>query len=176
MKNFQQNLLIILALGLCALCVWQWYGQALQRERIESLNHVLFEKDKAIEGYTNSLATLSRQIAEMDSHLTELRASAKTNEQLIVSQKRQISRLGLENDMLTNQIAQYTNAVSTLESKLKDAYAGIEKQNTAIKELTTQRDEFVQKLNASVKDRNDIVAKYNDLVKQMKKQQGGAPP
>jgi hypothetical protein len=54
-----------------------------------------------------------------------------------------------------------------LEAKLKDAYAGIEKQNEAITNLVTQRADFVQKLNDSVKDRNDIVAKYNDLIKKI---------
>ena len=33
MKNFQQNLLIVLALGLCGLCVYQWYGQTAAAER-----------------------------------------------------------------------------------------------------------------------------------------------
>jgi len=59
--------------------------------------------------------------------------------------------------------------VDKLEARLKDAYDGIRKQNDAIKQLTTQRDEFVQKLNDSIKDRNDIVTKYNDLVKSMEK-------
>jgi hypothetical protein len=55
---------------------------------------------------------------------------------------------------------------------LKDAYADIGKQNETITNLVVQRDEFVQKYNGSVKDRNDIVAKYNDLVSQVQKQQG----
>ena len=32
MKNFQQNLLILLALRLCGLCAWQWYAQTVQRD------------------------------------------------------------------------------------------------------------------------------------------------
>ncbi len=173
MKNFQQNMLIVLALGLCALCAWQWYGQTLQRDRIESLNQHLYERDKDIQGYTNSIATMNQQIAEMDSRLTQLRATAQASEQLVVNQKRDLSRLGLENEMLTNQVAQYTNALSKLEGKLNEAYDGIKKQNAAIKELTAQRDDFVQKLNDSIKGRNDIVNKYNDLAKQFEKLQSG---
>ncbi|MGB7768340.1 MAG: hypothetical protein WBN22_05735 [Verrucomicrobiia bacterium] len=173
MKNFQQNLLIVLALGLCALCAWQWYGQTLQRDRIESLNQRLYEKDKAIQGYTNSIATMNQQIAEMDSRLTKLRESARASEQLVISQKRDLSRLGLENEILTNQVAQYTNAVSMLEGKLNEAYDGIKKQNAAIKELTAQRDEFVRKWNDSIQERNDIVNKYNNLAKQFEKLQSG---
>jgi hypothetical protein len=61
--------------------------------------------------------------------------------------------------------------VNTLESRLKDAYADIGQQNTAITNLVNQRDDFVKKYNDSVKDRNDVVAKYNDLVNQVQKQQ-----
>ena len=64
--------------------------------------------------------------------------------------------------------------MDTLESKLKEAYAGIDKQNEAITNLVAQRNDFVKKYNDEVKDRNDIVAKYNELVKQI--QSGGKPP
>jgi len=34
MKNLQQNLLILLAMALCGLCVYQWHVQTLQRDEI----------------------------------------------------------------------------------------------------------------------------------------------
>jgi chromosome segregation ATPase len=172
MKNFHQNLLIVLALGLCALCLYQWYDQTLERNHIEKLNQLLAEKSTAIQGYTNSLATMNDEIAQMDSSLTEFKQTAKADTETILGQKRDFNRLQLTSEVLTNQIAEYTNAVATLEVKLKDAYDGIKKQNAAMQELTAQRDDFVQKLNDSVKDRNDIVNKYNELVKQVEKQSG----
>ena len=87
-----------------------------------------------------------------------------------------LTPLQLTCEVLTNQIAEYTNAVGTLETKLKDAHDGIKKQNAAIQELTTQRDDFVQKLNDSLKERNDIVNQYNELVKQIEKQSGSGNP
>lgn len=173
MKNFHQNLLIVLALGLCVLCLYQWYDQTQERNRIEQINQLLTEKSTAIESYTNSIATMNSEIARMDASLTEIKAKAKADDETIASQKRDLNQLQITSEVLTNQITQYSNAVDTLETKLKDAYAGIQKQNTAIQELTTQRDEFVQKLNDSIKDRNTIVNKYNDLVKQVLKQQSG---
>jgi chromosome segregation ATPase len=172
MKNFHQNLLIVLALSLCGLCVWQWYGQTLQRGRIEKLNQLLGEKSIAIQGYTNSIATLNHQIAQMDGRITELKTAAATNEQVSLAQKREISRLQLTTEILTNQIAQYTNAVTTLETKLQALSDGVKKQNAAIAELAGQRDDFIQKLNDSVRERNAIVEKYNDLVKQVDKAAG----
>jgi chromosome segregation ATPase len=171
MKSFQQNLLIVVALSLCGLCVFQWYGQTLQRKGIQKLEQTVYEKSAAIQGYTNSIRTMDRQIAQMDARMTELKAEAKTNADLVIAQKRELNRLEATADGLTNQITEYKRAVGTLEGKLKEAYGGIQKQNDSIKELVAQRDEFVKKFNDSVKERNEIVNKYNDLVSQMQKLQ-----
>ena len=173
MKNFQQNLLILLALSLCGLCVYQWYDQTIQRNRIIALNQMVYEKTAAIQGYTNSIAGMDHQIAQMSSELSELRSAAKTNEQVIIFQKGEINKLQLTAEGLTNQISEYKQAVGGLKTKLKEAYAGIQKQNDSIHELVAQRDEFVKKFNDSVKERNDIVTKYNDLAAQVEKLRGG---
>jgi chromosome segregation ATPase len=174
MKHFQVNLLIVLALSLCGLCAWQWYEQTVQRDEIQTLNRMVYEKDTAIQGYTNSVAALNRQVDQMDARLTEIKAAATTNEQLVISQRAEIAQLRFVNENATNEIAQYQAGVTALEAKLKDAYAGIEKQNEALTNLVAQRDDLVQKYNDEVKDRNDIVAKYNDLAKQFEKLQSGS--
>jgi chromosome segregation ATPase len=174
MKNFHVNLLLVLAFALCGLCAFQWYVQTIQRNEITTLNGMAYDKNITIRDATNSIAVLTRQLDQMDARLAELKAAAATNEQLVVSQKVELARLQFSNLNLTNEIVQYKTAVDTLDSKLKDAYAGLEKQNDALTNLVAQRDEFVKKYNDEVKDRNDIVAKYNDLAKQMEKLQGGS--
>jgi chromosome segregation ATPase len=174
MKNFQVNLFILLALGLCGLCARQWYEQTVQRGEIETLNRMVYDRNAAIQGDTNSIATLNHQVNQMDARITEIKAAATTNEQLVISQKAEIAQLQFANDNATNEIAQYKAAVDALESKLKETYAGVDKQNEAITNLIAQRDDLVQKYNDEVKDRNDIVAKYNDLAKQVEKQQKGS--
>ncbi len=173
MKNFQQNLLIVLALALCCLCAYQWYGQTLQRNEMQGLNQLIYEKSAAIQGYTNSIKTMDRQIAEMDGRIIELKGTVKTNDQLMLSQKREFNKLEATAEGLTNEITQYKQVVETLNAKLKEAYEGVKKQNEAIKELVAQRDQIVQKLNDSVKDRNDVVSKYNELVTRVEKLQAG---
>ncbi|MDB6111959.1 MAG: hypothetical protein JWR69_3709 [Pedosphaera sp.] len=176
MKNLHQNLLIALAFGLCALCAWQWYGQTVQHTRIESLNQLIYEKSAAIQDYTNSIKTMDRQIAQMDGHLAGLKETIKTNDLLVLNQKRELTKLELTNEALANQNTEYKNGVATLEAKLKEAYDGVTKQNESIKELVTQRDEFVRKFNDSVKERNNLVSKYNELVQRVEKLQGTKPP
>jgi len=174
MKNFQVNLFIVLAICLCGLCAWQWYEQTIQRTTIQSLNRMVYDRNASIQGYTNSIATLNHQVNQMDASLTELKAEAATNQQLIISQKAEITQLQFTNETFTSEIVQYKAGVEALEAKLKEAYAGIDKQNVAISNLIAQRNDFVQKYNDEVKDRNDVVAKYNDLVKQVEKQQGNS--
>jgi len=171
MKNFQQNLLVILAIALCGLCAWQWYEQTIQRNEIQTLNQMVYDRNAAIQNDTNSIANLNFQINQLDANLTEIKAEGATNAQLVILQKAQIVQLQFQIENFTNEIAQYKSAVDTLETKLKDAYDGIGKQNETISNLVVQRDDLVKKYNDQVKDRNDIVAKYNDLVKQL--QNGG---
>jgi chromosome segregation ATPase len=171
MKNFQVNLFIVLAIGLCSLSVWQWYEQTVQRTEIQTLNRIVYDRNAAIQGYTNSIATLNHQVNQMDTRITEIKAVVATNEQLVTSQKAEIVQLQFANENATNEIAQYKAAVDALEAKLKEAYAGIDEQNGAISNLVAQRNDLVQKYNDEVKDRNDVVAKYNELVKQV--QSGG---
>ena len=171
MKNFHQNLLIGLAMCLCALCLYQWYSQTQQRKEIEFADQLLYEKMAAIQGYTNSISSMDKQIAQMDASIAQLKDTIKSNEAVQLDQRREISKLSSANEILTNQVAQYIKAQETLEGRLKEAYDGIKKQNGALKELTAQRDEFVQKFNDSIKERNEIVNKYNDLVKSIEKQQ-----
>lgn len=173
MKNFQINLFIVLALGLCGLCVFQWYGQTVQRREIITLNSMVSERNVTIENATNSVATLTQQVGQMDARLTEIKTELATNVQLITSQKIQIEQLQFTGANLTNEITQYQTAVDALTAKLKDAYADLEKQNSAITNLISQRDEFVKKFNDSVKDRNDVVTKYNALAAQVAKLQSG---
>jgi chromosome segregation ATPase len=171
MKNLHQNLLIVFALGLCGLCAFQWYGQTVQRTHIESLNQTLYEKAAAIQGLTNSMASLNAQITQMDARISELRQTVRTSEEASLTQKREITKLHYENSSLTNEMVEYKAALEKIETKLKEAYDGIKKQNDAVKELVAQRDEYVEKYNDSVKERNEIVNKYNDLVKQVEKLQ-----
>ena len=165
MRTLQQNLLVVVALALCALCVYQWYAQTLQRNELQKLEQMVSEKSAAIQGYTNSIAGLDRQVALMDARLTAIKAEAKTNADLVLLQKRELHGLQATAAGLTNEITGYKAAIESLETRLKTAYEGIQKQNEAVKDLVAQRDELVKKFNDSVKDRNEVVNRYNDLVK-----------
>jgi len=174
MKNLQQNLLIALALALCGLCAWQWYVQTVLRNHIDALDQSIFKQSTEIQGYTNSIKTMDTEIAGLQARVAELKKQAQSNDQVILAQKRDLLRLQVSSDSLSNEIAQYQSVTNLLESKLNEAYDGIRKQNDAIALLAAQRDEFIGKYTNSVKDRNDLVEKYNELAERVKKLQEAA--
>ena len=174
MKNFQQNLLIGIGLALCGLCAWQWYVQTVLRNHIEVLDQSIFKQSVEIQGYTNSIKTMDGEITELQTHIGELKKEGATNNQLVLEQKRDLLRLRLSAESLSNQIVQYQEATNVLERKLAEAYDGIKKQTDALSQLAAQRDEFIGKYTNSVKERNDLVEKYNALVERVKKMQEAA--
>jgi len=169
MKNPLQSLLMLLALGLCALCSWQWYGQVQQRKEMTKVAQANYDQSVAIQGYTNSINTMDKQIAQMDARITELKDTIKTNNV-------EISGLREEGIRLTTTVGQYSNTVEALNGQIKIANESIIRQNEALKGLVTERDEYVARLNETIKDRNDVVVKYNELVKKLEQLQEALQP
>ena len=54
---------------------------------------MVYDRDASIQNYTNSIATLNHEVIQMDASLTELKAAAATNGQVIISQKAEITQL-----------------------------------------------------------------------------------
>jgi chromosome segregation ATPase len=171
MKNFLQNLLIVLALGLCGLCAWQWYLQTRLHLQGEALQQTVFNQAAAIQGYTNSIKNMDAEIAGLSARINELKQAAMTNEQLALEQKREIIRLRSSSELMSNQIVQYKDVVDKMEAKFKEASEGILKQNDAIKRLAAERDDAIHKYNDSIKERNALAEKYNGLVDRFTKLQ-----
>ena len=175
MKNLQQNLLIVLALGLCGLCAWQWYFQTVQRDRIDKLDQMIYKQSAEIQGYTNSIAGMDAEIAGQQERINELKLNSHerndSGNRHLPRNAEEILRAQFSADAMSNEIVQYQSITNLLTDKLTEAYGGVKKQNAAISNLVAERDEFVGKFNDSVKSRNELVEKYNDLVQQIKKLQ-----
>jgi uncharacterized coiled-coil DUF342 family protein len=169
MKNFQRNLFIVLAIGLCGTCAYQWYLQAVQLNTIEKLDLIIYQKSADIQGYTNSIKTMDAEINQLHDRIAQLKQAAVSNDQWAITEKREVARLQSAGDIMSNELVQYKAAVDGLTNKLQEAYNGE-------KDLVAQRDEFVKKLNDSIKAQNDLTAKYNELVDRFNKLQAANAP
>lgn len=107
MKNFQRNLFIVLAIGLCGACVWQWHLQSVQLNTIERLDQIIYQKSADIQGYTNSIKTMDAEINQLRDRITQLKQAAVSNDQWAITEKREVARLQSAGDIMSNEIVEY---------------------------------------------------------------------
>ena len=175
MKKILPTLLITTSLALCVLCAIQWIREAKHWQTIEQQDKDIFERDKTLQSYTNQVAIMDRHIAGMETDIDNLKSTVKTNNQQILTLTRDLSRSDYQRTNLMAELEQYKVAFEEATNKLADAYetikTNVKDANEAIQKVVKERDDYVTRLNESIKDRNDVVKQYNDLVEQVKKQQ-----
>ena len=179
MKKTLTVLLLVSALALCGLSVVQWLREAELRAEIQSLTLQLQAETQLRIETQEKAAAFELEIAR----LTQLRADTEAKllavtEELTLTQTDQIQR-GVSIALLANEYAQARSQAQLAEQRLAETTAAIANrnedvtgQNTAIttanerlKKLTAERDTAIAELNARTKAFNDLVTKYNKLVK-----------
>jgi chromosome segregation ATPase len=179
LKKTLTVLLLVSALALCGLSVVQWLREAELRAEIQSLTLQLQAETQLRIETQEKAAAFELEIAR----LTQLRADTEAKllavtEELTLTQTDQLQR-GVSIALLANEYAQARSQAQLAEQRLAETTAAIANrnedvtgQNTAIttanerlKKLTAERDTAIAELNARTKAFNDLVTKYNKLVK-----------
>jgi chromosome segregation ATPase len=179
LKKTLTVLLLFSALALCGLSVVQWLREAELRAEIQSLTLQLQAETQLRIETQEKAAAFELEIAR----LTQLRADTEAKllavtEELTLTQTDQLQR-GVSIALLANEYAQARSQAQLAEQRLAETTAAIANrnedvtgQNTAIttanerlKKLTAERDTAIAELNARTKAFNDLVTKYNKLVK-----------
>jgi chromosome segregation ATPase len=179
LKKTLTVLLLVSALALCGLSVVQWLREAELRAEIQSLTLQLQSETQLRIETQEKAAAFELEIAR----LTQLRADTEAKllavtEELTLTQTDQLQR-GVSIALLANEYAQARSQAQLAEQRLAETTAAIANrnedvtgQNTAIttanerlKKLTAERDAAIAELNARTKAFNDLVTKYNKLVK-----------
>jgi chromosome segregation ATPase len=179
LKKTLTVLLLVSALALCGLSVVQWLREAELRAEIQSLTLQLQSETQLRIETQEKAAAFELEIAR----LTQLRADTEAKllavtEELTLTQTDQLQR-GVSIALLANEYAQARSQAQLAEQRLAETTAAIANrnedvtgQNTAIttanerlKKLTAERDTAIAELNARTKAFNDLVTKYNKLVK-----------
>src|SRR6266571_4572146 len=158
MQKFLSNLLIFFALGLCALCVFQWVRESRLRREIADLQHTVYLKLEAIQNLEAQLKQTKEEVARLDNLRIELSGIIKTNKEEIQSLTRYSEKLEKEIEAQKAQIAVYKEAVEKANESIKRQNEDIKRQNDEMKHLAADR-------NATVEKYNKVVEQYNDLVK-----------
>lgn len=179
MKRTLTTLLILIALGLCGLSVVQWQREAALRERVAEITKLLQEENQARVDVEEKAAAFEKEIAR----ISQLRADTEAKllevtDQFIATQTDQLQRgfsiavLSAElsqaraiADLAANQIAESTTAIGDRNSAVSQQNEAITTANERLKQLTTERDKAIADLNLRTKAYNELVEKYNKLVK-----------
>ena len=164
MQKFQSNLLICFALGLCALCAFQWVRESRLRREIAELHRTVYLKLDTIQNLELQLKQAKEEIVRLDNIRIELTGVIKTNKEEIQSLTKYSEKLEKEIEANKAQLAVYKEAIDKANENIKRQNEDIKKQNEEMKQLAADR-------NATVEKYNKVVEQYNELVKQFEKLQ-----
>lgn len=179
MKRLLTTLLVLVTLGLCAVCVVQWVREERLRghiadlaKRLEAENTARVEAERKAAEYEKEIERLTALRAEIEAKLLA------TTEELTLVGNDSVAR-GITLSLFLNELVQTQARLAAAESvagkgasALKEHNASvtaqnatITKQNEMLKQVAAERDAAIEKLNARTKEFNELVEKYNKLAK-----------
>ena len=162
MKNPLQNLLIFLALCLCALCVFQWHRETALREQIQKITNTSQDNLENIRSLQTALKTSDEEIKRLDGLKTELTAIVKSNQTHIATLMKAVEKSDQETEKERKQVEVYKTALQTANDAIKKQNEDVKKQNEELKTLAAERNDAVTKYNKVVHEFNDLAQKWND--------------
>src|SRR6266478_5036524 len=169
MKNFLQNLLIFLALCLCALIAFQWVRETDLRKQIQKLTDTVHDKSQDI---LNLQATVRHQQSDIQ-NLTSIRdqfaAIIKTNEADIARMTKELDKADRENRRLSVELENYKVAFTNEYEQVKRGNAEIKELGESIKTLAFERSLAVSNLNNMGKVISDVALKWSRMGEDIQK-------
>jgi paraquat-inducible protein B len=168
------GLLIAATLALCGLCAFQWKREAEFRTRIQEIGTALKEESNKRAETEEQVLTFEKEIAR----LTTLRADTEAkllevSSRLVAVEADQFHRgnsivvLGLELQRAQSEAKAAREKIAAQEktNTVVEQNAAITQANALLKQLTAERDSAIEKLNERTRALNELVTKYNKLVK-----------
>lgn len=179
MKRTLTALLVLISLGLCAICVVQWQREFRLRETIGELrsklvaeNKLRVDAEQKVEEYGREIERLNSLRAEIESKL--LTTTEELRDRTVDQGARGYSiavimneaiRTSSELEAIEKLAGKGTEAIKQRNAEVTAQNAAIEKANAQIKQLVGERDEAITKLNARILEFNELTEKYNKLGK-----------
>jgi len=156
MKNFLQNLLIVFALGLCALVAFQWHREGRLRADLQALRD-------AARADRETIQLLQGEAQRVDSEIVRTEAQWKQLSETVAARKAEAARLAEE----LQKRDQLAAELESFKAALARANENITAQNEAMKALADERNELATKFNQLAEDYNALVKRWNDQQEQL---------
>lgn len=165
------TLLVVLALGLCGLCAFQWVRETRLRQRVEALEG---EKVQVAEEKAAAEAQGQRfqqEIQRIESERAALFRTVETNNARVVALKAEATAAKQDVDRLAKQVAALQEALDRVNSNTERANEQIARLNTDLRRLADERNKAVERFNELAARRDEELKRYNELVTQWNAQQ-----
>lgn len=154
MRNILQNMLILVALSLCALAAVQWHREAELRQKLQSVSDDVQHKSETIQQLQKNIRLAEAEIDRLGNLRSGIAATAESNRLEIGALRKQLDAAGSEVERSAKQIEGFKSA-------LQRANDNIQRQNETTKKLADERNEAVIKFNTLVEKYNDLVNRWN---------------
>ena len=180
MKRLLTTLLLLVTLGLCVVCVLQWQREADYRghiadliKRLEAENAAKVEALRKVREYEKEIERLTQIRAEVEAKLVEVTRDYNDLSQDSVARgitiaiyMRELMQVQAGFEAAQLALGQGGDAIKERNTAVTAQNDAIEKQNSMIKQLASERDDAITKLNVRTREFNELVEKYNRLAKE----------
>lgn len=167
MKNILQNLLVLLALCLCALIAFQWHRETKLRQEVQKLNDTVHDKLENIQSMEGTLKRSEEEVRRLDGLKVELTEAVKSNRMQIAQLAKDLAKSDAEVEKGLRKIEDFKAALEQANESIKKQNEDIKKQNEEVKKLAEERNDSVTKYNKVVAEFNDLAKKWNELQQQL---------
>lgn len=165
------TVLILLALGLCALCAYQWVRETRLRIRVDGLQaerQKLNDEKASVEAQGRRF---QEEIQRVEKERGELFKSVQTNNEALVKIRSESLKAQMEADRNQRQAEAYKEVLDKANDSIRQQNEVVMKLNTDYKKLAEERNSMVAKYNDLVKEMDGTLKQYNELVEKWNAQQ-----
>ena len=167
-------ILIVLAVSLCVLSVYQWTDQRRLISMVESERRSKLGLHTSIQEKEQTAKRYSEEITRLESVRKDLDASVTTNKVEVGRLKAELKKAEFEVAKATHQAAAYKKAFDEANESIKQQNDAVKAQNESYKKLVGERNEFAAKVNKAIEEQNKSTTAYNELVDQIKSERAAA--
>ncbi len=146
------GILLLLLLGLCGLCAWQWNREEQLRDLTRRQLAENTDLRKALEENSARAKAGDAEILRLTEALSEIKTASVS--------KAQYDEALAAAQTMRDGILKQNAALKDQQEALLKSNAAVAQANQAIEKLATERDGLTQKLNA-------LTLQYNKLVKRL---------
>ena len=165
------TVLIVLALGLCGLCAFQWVRETKLRVRVDELQaerQKLNDEKASVEAQGRRF---QEEIQRVERERAELFKTTQTNNEALVKARAELAKASLEGERFRKTADAYKEGFDKANESIRQQNEGLLKMKADITKVLAERNQAVEKYNELVKLYDEAVQKLNDLVQKWNAQQ-----